>query len=178
MFLSIGPASTTGYALFDDDSDLITVGVIKSPNKVENVLVPKGERLYLYKRDLVSVISSLQKEYGIIKAVLYEDFFFSHLNRNGSSLNVSLRAIIEYCCYELNIPCEVVSISQWKKHAASKGNASKKDIKSGVLNMFEVPEKVRVEGTDKKIKTPQDVYDAIGIGSFGIINHKFGKIFS
>ena len=159
--LSIDPASSTGFSIFQGKS-LIKCGVFK----------PSGElNTKLFK--IFNFFTDLCVSEGIDRIVV-EDFKVGKFAGAAES-GYAIRAMFRLLSETLKIPHTVVNISCWHKCIIGKTRATKADkklygvnaikelVKLEVLVKVEVPEKCLNYASGREMVTPYDVYDSIGI---------------
>jgi len=117
-------------------------------------------------------IFDLYDEFGVIikgispNKVYFEDSLYIQ-NFKSSKVLSEVLGNCKLVCRLAQIPFGVVSNKTWKKIVIGNGNATKEDIKNFVLAKY----------NDKFDEDePQDIFDAIGIGLYGIYKEELEKI--
>ncbi len=144
--LGIDPGlATTGFAVLDvngSQKKLITVGVIKTPAKLE-----LGQRL----QELYKDMNELLIEYKP-KACSIEQIFFSKNVTTGIQVSHA-RGVIVMALYEHGVPLHEYSPSAMKKALTGDGRADKKAIQK----------MVKLELKLKDVPKPDDAADAVSL---------------
>lgn len=119
--LIIDPASSTGYCLYkfnesDVSADIISWGFIEVYNDTDY----DGDRYVEYRKNIKQLI-----EEHDVKMVGVEDYFFSKMSPQGSTLNCAYRAMVHLVCREVGIHYDILNISLWKKFINGRSTATK-----------------------------------------------------
>lgn len=85
------------------------------------------KRLWEFKREIGSLINSLQK----LDSVIIEGYSFASRNSQAHSIG-ELGGVIRLLLWELEIPCVVIPPTSRAKFATGKGNASKNEVISSI----------------------------------------------
>jgi hypothetical protein len=119
---------------------------------------------------------NLINQYGV-KMVVVEDYFFSSRFTAGSNVNPAYRAAIHMASRFLNVPYEILNISQWKSFVVGRSTPTKEQKKkwgkaAANKNMvvealvkrwnISLPTYSLSPKTGKPIKFRYDISDAIG----------------
>ena len=159
-YLFLDQASTTGYALFDDDSRLVLSGVLKK----------EDENIQTFMHETVSLFEELAIEYGV-KNIFYEEVYIP------SEVSLSTAEKLHYIKHKIqdiqfNQPhIEVLGIdaNKWKKELARPQTFKKTgDDKKQVLKFVE-------EIFPLVTMVTNDESDAIGMGIAVMIKGKNKK---
>lgn len=121
--LVLDPAASTGYALVEVDGDTATVfdyGFID----VDTSSLYEGDWCI----DLMTHVKYLIQLHDV-KEVAVEDYFFSSRFASGTNVNSAYRTAIHILCRQLNLPYDVLNVSQWKKHVANRSTPTKEQKK-------------------------------------------------
>lgn len=136
----------TGYSVLDNSSVIHTERFVTKaenfyhPEYLEEHIMKLTDMLQVYKPDAVAVEgSALQAQ-------------------NWQFAIGALFGVVSHKLYKEGFPTLVVPPMKWKKFICDKGNASKAEIKSAILNKFQL-----------KANLSQDEYDATGIGYFAMV---------
>lgn len=172
MYLSIDPATSSGYAIFNVEKQLIHYGFFK----------PRTSNLENELSDIHDFFKRLIHEHKITN-VFIEDFKVgSRQQKSAAEKSYSIRAILRYLAYKQNCKIKVVNISEWRKYIVGKANISKEDKKkhgkdankimviNALKNKYNIilPDKTENPLTGNHNKTPYDITDAIAIGLFSL----------
>ncbi len=119
--LAVDPAEHSGYALVCVDkttntADIYEYGIIDI-NTTTNY---NGD----WCNEMFDRITALIQKHDI-KQVVIEDYFFSNRFATGSNINPMYRAAIHMAARRLNIPYEILNISQWKSFIAGRSVPTK-----------------------------------------------------
>jgi Holliday junction resolvasome RuvABC endonuclease subunit len=181
--LGIDPATSTGYCIITINKDVN----IPNKEKIANI-IKYGyfdiDTSSIYEGnwciDLQNKIKNIIDEYKI-NEVAIEDYYFNKKSRNGANINVAYRTSIHILCCQMNIPYDIISISQWKnfiarrstptkeqKNKYGKAHSKKLFIQEALYNEFGIifPNHSISHKTGKPIGFRSDIVDVIGISIF------------
>lgn len=166
-YVSIDPATSTGWARFDVQPEAKTVGVTFGQFRV-NTRTKTGHGDWCL--DMERRIDALLDDGPPIAHAFVEDYFFSARACNGVTINVKFRAVIEMCLRRRGIEYTLVHPASW--FAAVVGSVPKRtatqERKKRTMLALDARYGIRVPSHDGRRKTPSDVYDAIAIGVHGL----------
>lgn len=188
VVLSLDPATTYGYALFevpstssdarhenDDESSIIRIhklGIFKARSESERQ--NEGEICI----DVLNSVSELIDEAARLAADLccllvayVEDYYFGRRKCNGANINLYVRAATYMALAQTGIPYTRVHPSQWKSWVMRTNRhrgGTKEDIKRTLQDRFRFSFPPYTMCDDRKVKFKYDVSDALGIGLFGV----------
>lgn len=167
--LSIDPAASTGFSLFEDGR-LIEYGFYK----------PSGE---LNKR-LHSIYDFFRlKLKKNIDVLIVEDFKVGKFASAAES-GYAIRAMFRLMAEQEKVDHHVINVTDWHKFLLGTTQATKKDkaslgkdalkilTKQKVLEYYNVEEKCINEWSGRITTTPFDVYDSVGIGHYFLEKNK------
>lgn len=161
--LSIDPAISSGWAVFAGPDNALCIeswGFFKVACSSEYA----GDSCL----SMYSQFANIVEAHAPLHHVFIEDYFFARRKCNGCSLNVKLRAAIEMFLRQRDMKYSLISPASWWSFivgsSQAKGRARKEKTREALASKYrlELPDRV-----DKKL-LPHDVYDAIGIGIYGI----------
>ena len=151
MILGIDPSlSSTGYAVLDEDRNLIDYGkLISGPTMKEE------DRICKITNNLKKII----EKYKIEKVVM-ESQFFSKNPKTAMQLS-RLRGAITYMARMLECDLFYLTPAEARKLLISQGSAKKEDIAKYIReNIVDLGEFIDAKCKDKN----SDIYDSIAIG--------------
>jgi Holliday junction resolvasome RuvABC endonuclease subunit len=164
--LSIDPATSSGYTIFED-GEMLENGFFKSP---ERDLGYRLKNTYNFFSELI--------DKGDIDEVCFEDFKVGKLASAAES-SYGYRAIIRLLCSQRYLKYEVINVSEWKKFIAGRATPTKeqkekygKDANKMFIveelkkRGFTLPDMTENKATGRLSNTPFDCWDSIGIGLF------------
>lgn len=175
--LIIDPASSTGYCLykFDDSNasaNIVDWGFIEVYSETEY----DGDRYVEYRNKIKELIINYN-----VQMVGIEDYFFSKMSPQGSTLNCAYRAMVHLVCREMDIHYDILNISLWKKFINKSSVPSKeqkakwgKEPAKKLMTQeslwlrwrIKFPNHSLSKKTNKPIKFRYDIVDAVGMAIF------------
>lgn len=168
--LSIDPASSTGFSIFEDGK-LIDYGFFKPTGDLNNKLYEIYD--YFYKL--------LQFEH--FNNVVVEDFKVGKFASAAES-GYSIRAMFRLMCKQEQTSHHVINVTDWHKYLVGITQAKKADkaelgkdalkiiTKRKILSLYDVSETCTNRSSNRVSTTPYDVYDSIGIGHYFLETNK------
>lgn len=164
--LALDPATTTGWAFYDEISVSDAGYVTFVPTEQE------GDRLLQAHRWLKSLIYEMKPD-----LILGEGYFSSGRFANGSNVNHELRGVFKMTSFEAGLSYTIVGPSEWKKALCGRTTPTKAEKKLHgkekakkmmtvdaltALGLI-VPVKIRNVKTGNMINFKFDTTDALGI---------------
>jgi len=171
LFLDIG-SICTGFCLVSFNPEKSKASKIEEVGFVKfDIKLPHG---YRYKK----MAELITDEFYIkgINRIVAESFRFNPKNPSGCLAPVQMHGAIMAACYETGtvIDFETVEVSTWKKKLIGNGRAEKSEIEYFIKTMYpNLPKKAKNPHTKKENKTPQDVYDVLGITSYWLAENNY-----
>lgn len=158
--LFLDQASNTGFSLYDNDSRIVMSGVLERGR----------QRLYDYKKDLVSFVLDLVEEYKV--TTIFHEEVYDHLNMETTETLFYLKHAIKDLGYE-DEDLKVMGLSHktWKSLLAKPnkfnfGKDDKLEVRKWVGEIYPL-----------LALTKQDEFDAVGMGIAMMIKDKGKKNF-
>lgn len=169
MILAIDPATTTGFVIFDEKETsggkqfilyshgYWTLTHLDNHGKLCNEAYAK----------LTDILVSCDIQHAFI-----ENYFFARRAPNGADVNYKIRAAYEMALSSKNIEYTFVAPSSWYSFVvgpsgrALKGAARKQRVRLVVRERYGLDAIPEREG---RRLTPYDVFDAAGIGIYGML---------
>lgn len=159
--LAIDPATSTGWAVLDVSPDGATLVVACGHFRVRANAPFDGDALL----DLRARTASLIDAHGPVGRAYVEDFFFAKRACTGANLSVKQRGAVEMELRSRAIEYELVSPSAWFGFVVGRqvrgAPARKAAAREAVLAKY----KLAIDG---HASMPSDVFDALGIGIYGV----------
>jgi Holliday junction resolvasome RuvABC endonuclease subunit len=175
--LIIDPANSTGYCLYKfnnktQSADIVDWGFIE----VENLTDYDGDRYVEYRDKIKQLLIDFN-----VEAVGVEDYFFSRMSAQGSTLNCAYRAMVHLSCRELGIHYDILNISLWKKFVNGRSTPTKlqksewgKEPAKKLMTQeslwykwgIRFPNHSLSKKTGKPIKFRYDIVDAVAMAIF------------
>ena len=167
QFLSIDPATSSGWCILNSNKELLKYGFYKPDN------TDMGKELsdiYMY---FCNIITNYKFD-----CVFIEDFKVGKMVGSAEK-SYAIRGVLRMLCSDMNVRYEIINISEWKKSLIGKTQPTKQDkkqygkdagkilTKNVIQSRYNIPD--RIEGKTKNgIATPYDIFDSVGIGLHGI----------
>lgn len=137
--LSIDPATSTGWAIFEVHDGVTTKkdhGIIVFTHNSEGELMSK-----IYKW-----VTHVCKKFGI-KYIALENYFFSSRAKQGANINLYIRGAMMMASHDLGIPYDIINITDWKYHICG----TKRPTKELIARMPGKTAKTRREKANKEM---------------------------
>lgn len=174
--LSIDPATSTGFSVFEDGK-LKEYGFFKPSGKKCETM---NQKLYYIYNFFFQKIKD-----GNFDFVVVEDFKVGKFASAAES-GYSIRAMFRLMTEQLNVKHEVINVTDWHKFLVGSTQATKKqkqELGKDALKIitgrklrlvYEIDSSCMNHFSGKIKETPFDVYDSIGIGHY-FLNKGFDK---
>ena len=135
-----------------------------------------GDRYVEYRKKIKKLI----RDYNV-SVVGVEDYFFSRMSPQGSTLNCAYRAMVHLACREVGIHYDILNISLWKKFINGRSTSTKlqkamwgKEPSKKLMTQESLWKKWNIrfpnhslsKKTGKPIKFRYDIVDAVGMAIF------------
>lgn len=174
VVLSLDPATTYGYAIFEvrDGGHICIhrIGIVKVNHRADNL--NEGEMCI----DVLNSVCTLVEDASRIAAgetltAFVEDYYFGRRTCNGANVNLYIRAATYMALAQHGVHYRRIHPSAWKSWACigpKRGGATKDEVKRSLERRFNFAFPDHTMHGNTKLKFKYDMSDAVGIGFFGV----------